>query len=122
MNRFLTIVLLAFYLNSYTEVHEFFRMPILVEHYVEHKQKVNDLTFWEFLVMHYETDTNHDSTDGQLPFKVLGHSLIAISMTLPIQKINISETVLISEVNHSFNYQESYFGSSLDSIFQPPRG
>jgi hypothetical protein len=94
----------------------------LLEHFSEHKQLANDLTFWEFLVMHYQTDTNHDTTDNELPFKVPGHSFTAVSMTLPIQKIILSEIVLIRGIHYSFDYHESYFGSSLDSIFQPPRG
>jgi len=121
LRKLLTISLLTLYLNSYTEVHELFRLPILLEHFSEHKQLVSDLTFWDFLVMHYKTDVNHDSTDDQLPFKVPGHSFTALSIALPAQKINLSETPLTVAIKHLFDYKESYFGSSLDSIFQPPR-
>lgn len=113
--------MLALYLNSYTELHEVFRLPILVEHFVEHKELVNDLTFWDFLKMHYESDVNHDTTDEQLPFKVPGHSFTAISMVLPPLKINLTDVTPSAVVSYSFDYKESYFSSSLQAIFQPPK-
>jgi hypothetical protein len=121
LKRFLAISLLALYLNSYTELHEVFRLPILVEHFVEHKTLVADLSFWDFLKMHYESDVNHDTTDEQLPFKVPGHSFIAISMVLPPLKISLTEATPSATLSYTFDYKESFFSSSLQAIFQPPK-
>jgi hypothetical protein len=121
LKRLLSISLLALYLNSFTEMHEVLRLPILFEHYAEHKQQVNDLSFWEFLVMHYETDVNHDDHDGQLPFKVPGHSFAASATVLPIHKIVLTETIPLTTLSYSFNYTEAFSSTSLKAIFQPPK-
>lgn len=109
------------YLTSFTEVHEFLRLPLLVEHFQEHKTQTNDMSFVEFLLMHYKTDVAHDDTDNQLPFKVPGHSFAAISIGLPVQKINIGDIAPQIILSHTFDYKESFFSSSLQAIFQPPK-
>jgi len=121
LKRFLAISLLALYINSYTEFHEALRLPVLFEHYAEHRQKVSDMSFWEFLAMHYKTDVNHDDHDGQLPFKVPGHSYTAPAMALPEFKIALKETLVQNLVKHSSIYTEAYVASQLQDIFQPPR-
>jgi hypothetical protein len=121
VKRFLAISFLSLYLNSYTEVHEVFRLPILLEHFTEHKALVADLTFWDFIKMHYESDVNHDTTDDELPFKVPGHSFTAISIVLLPLKINLTEAVPSALLSYTFDYKESFFSSSLQAIFQPPK-
>jgi hypothetical protein len=121
VKRFLAISFLSLYLNSYTEVHEIFRLPILLEHFTEHKTLVADLTFWDFIKMHYESDVNHDTTDDELPFKVPGHSFTAISIVLLPLKINLTEAVPSALLSYTFDYKESFFSSSLQAIFQPPK-
>jgi hypothetical protein len=121
LKRFLALSLLVLYINSYTEFHETLRLPVLLEHYAEHKQQVKDMSFWEFLVMHYKTDVSHDSQDNRLPFKDRGHSFTAPVMALPLQKIALKESAPLTEVSHSSIYTEANFSSHLSDIFQPPR-
>ena len=97
------------------------RLPILLEHYSEHKQKVSDISFWDFLVMHYKTDVSHDSDDNQLPFKDMGHSLTAPTVALLVHKIFLKETVILTKADYSFTYSETFIASHLSDIFQPPR-
>jgi hypothetical protein len=122
LKRFLALSLLVLYINSYTEFHEALRLPVLLEHYAEHKQQVKDMSFWEFLVMHYKSDVSHDSQDNRLPFKDRGHSFTAPVMALPIQKIALKEeSTPLTEINHSSTYAAAYIASHLSDIFQPPR-
>jgi hypothetical protein len=116
----IVITLLAVYLIASTEFHQVLRLPLLVKHYSEHSAQV-DMTFWEFLVMHYETDVPHDDTDMKLPFKDCHHSTTISFTALPSQNIALTLPTLIkSESVHVFNH--SHFHSSyLDEIFQPPR-
>lgn len=121
MKRFLAISLLLLYINSYTEFHEALRLPILLEHFAEHRQQVKDMSFWEFLAMHYKTDVSHDDQDNNLPFKDIHHSFTVPAMALPIQKIVLEETVVLTEISHSSTYTEVCIASSPSDIFQPPR-
>ena len=109
------------YFTSFTEVHELLRLPVLLEHFEEHKSQVNDMSFVDFLLMHYKTDVAHDDQDNQLPFKVPGHSFTAISMVLPPLKMTLTDVPPSTELSYTFDYQESYFSSSLQAIFQPPK-
>jgi hypothetical protein len=121
LKRFFAISLLALYINSYTEFHEALRLPVLFEHYAEHKSLVSDISFWEFLVMHYKSDVNHDDHDGQLPFKVPGHSFVAAATAIPATKIIVKEVQPQAEITHFSFYEEAPHSSYLQKIFQPPR-
>lgn len=121
VRRFLAISLLVLYFNSYTELHEALRLPVLFEHYAEHKMQVSDMSFWEFLVMHYKSDVNHDDHDGQLPFKVPGHSFVAAATAIPVAKFVFKEVQSQAEVIHASTYEETTHASYLQKIFQPPR-
>ena len=117
----MAISLLVLYINSNTEMHEVLRLPLLVEHFTEHKKLVGDISFWEFLVMHYNTNVSHDADDNKLPFKDPAHSFTAATLAIPIHKIILSDTQLIAEVCHGPSYQETFIASHLSDIFQPPR-
>jgi hypothetical protein len=97
------------------------RLPILLEHYSQHKQQVKDISFWDFLVMHYKSDVAHDSDDNQLPFKDSDHSFTASTLAIPIHKIVLKETVIIPKADHFYSYSETFVSSHLSEIFQPPK-
>lgn len=121
VSRILAISFLILYINSNTEFHEMLRLPILFEHYSQHKLQVKDISFWDFLVMHYKSDVAHDSDDNQLPFKDPGHSFTASTLAIPIHKIVLKETVILPKVDHFFSYSETFVSSHLSEIFQPPK-
>lgn len=121
MKQLLSISFLILYINSFTEFHEVLRLPILFEHYAEHKKLTNDLSFLDFLELHYKTDVNHDDRDRELPFKMPGHSFTAHAATIPTQKLAAIDLSQFSVVAHSFLYKESAFTSPAVTIFQPPR-
>jgi hypothetical protein len=121
LKRLIAIGLLLLYVNSNTELHEMMRIPVLVEHYSHHKKLVSDISFWQFLAMHYKTDVSHDADDNALPFKDPAHSFTATVVDLPVIKIDLIETKWVSQVTHSFVYKEKFISSHLSDIFQPPR-
>lgn len=121
MSRILAISFLVLYINSNTEFHEMLRLPILLEHYSQHKQKVSDISFWDFLVMHYQSDVSHDSDDNQLPFKDPGHSFTAPTLALPQPKMVLKESVILTKTDHACSYSETFIASHRSDIFQPPK-
>ncbi|MFM8914234.1 MAG: hypothetical protein ACKOE6_15165 [Flammeovirgaceae bacterium] len=121
MKRIIASLFLITYLCSTTEFHEALRLPLLFEHYAEHKSKVSDLTFFEFLAMHYKTDVAHDDHDNQLPFKVPGHEFTASVVAIPITKVTLKENNSPTQVRHLSVYREAHFESQLTEIFQPPK-
>jgi hypothetical protein len=121
VKKLIAVLFLFTYISSITEFHETLRLPLLFEHFAEHKAKVSDLTFWEFLSMHYKTDVAHDEHDNQLPFKVPGHEFTASIVALPVAKISLKETIPPTKVTHTFAYREAIFETQLCDIFQPPK-
>lgn len=121
MIRLSAIGLILFYLVSFTEFREILRLPLLLEHYGDHKNQVAEMSFLEFLVMHYETDVAHDDTDMSLPFKDCGHSLSVSIVLLPSQKMSLSDPAEINgSAFHSF-YLEHEPKLLTADIFQPPK-
>lgn len=121
MIRFTAIGLFFIYLVSFTEFKEVLRLPLLVQHYGEHKDQVAEISFFEFLVMHYETDVAHDDRDNRLPFKDCSHSFIGQIVVLPIQKIALVERVETNSTTYQFFYLQHEPKLITAEIFQPPK-
>jgi hypothetical protein len=48
VKKLLPILFLSIYLVSVTELHELFKLPQLVEHFIEHKTEDKQTTFLDF--------------------------------------------------------------------------
>lgn len=121
MLRFAAIGLFVIYLVSFTEFKEVLRLPLLVQHYGEHKDKTAEISFFEFLVMHYKTDVAHDDRDNKLPFKDFNHSFIGQIVVLPIQKFSMGEPSEMSDTTYQFFYLQHEPKLIAADIFQPPK-
>src|SRR5690606_13520126 len=66
-----SILFLSVYLLSTTQFSQILKLPILVEHFIEHRA-IDSMSFWGFLVHHYDNhqpDEDYE-TDMKLPFMV----------------------------------------------------
>lgn len=121
MRRVFAIGLLALHLGLFTELDQVMRLPILVEHFMEHRAQVPEMSFLQFLAMHYKTDVAHDATDMKLPFKDCDHCFAVPAFTLPEQKVLLAEDAPVHRKGFSSAYISFVSSSALDEIFQPPR-
>jgi len=121
MLRFAAISLFLIYLISFTEFKEVLRLPLLVQHYGEHKELAGEMSFFEFLVMHYETDVAHDDRDNRLPFKDCSQSFIGQVVVLPIQKISLADRSEVNTPDYQFFYLQHEPKLIASDIFQPPK-
>ncbi|MCS3800813.1 hypothetical protein [Niastella sp. OAS944] len=67
----LYIVIIAIAFNN-LQLAQLTKLPVLLEHFKEHRQRDANVTVMEFLAMHYwgqDINDNDDSRDKQLPFK-----------------------------------------------------
>ena len=122
LKKILAIGLLLLYINSNSELHELLRLPVLFEHFAEHKKLVGDISFWEFLSLHYSTNVSHDAHDNQLPFKDINHSFSVSIFVMPLSGVSLKDNYFVASVTHDNAYQGAYFTSPLCEIFQPPKG
>ncbi|MFH7039916.1 hypothetical protein ACHRVY_18410 [Flavobacterium plurextorum] len=124
MKKHLSILFLSVYLLSVTQLVELIKLPVMVEHYVEHKEQNPNLTFFQFLCIHYQGQDVYDADyekDMKLPFK--SHTNISSVVFYPL----LQEYKTIQKVNYKYKkqnlytYSFSYSSISLSSIWQPPR-
>ncbi|MEG2335528.1 MULTISPECIES: hypothetical protein [Chryseobacterium group] len=124
MKKWVSILLLSLYLLSTTELNQLLKLPVLIEHYVEHKNLNPEMTLVSFFKMHYDhpvKDADY-KTDRKLPFII--HSTLSLVFTL-----NTNFSFEISGSDHKYygiqnipSLDENlYIKGYLHSIWQPPR-
>jgi len=124
VKKWVSIVLLSLYLVSTTELNQVLKLPILIEHYCEHKKLNPEMTFIAFFKTHYDhpvKDADY-KTDRKLPF--VAHSILSLVFTL---NTNFNFEIVKASVKHlevhsipAFD-EDFYFKGYLHSIWQPPR-
>ncbi|WP_164112162.1 hypothetical protein [Sphingobacterium sp. xlx-96] len=120
-----TILFLSVYLTTFTPFKEVWKLPILIEHFMEHRAEDPSISISAFLDMHYMQGNPRDADyerDMQLPFKVISHAGV-ISVAIPPSYIffqaapplyNQEEKPILYDVAaYSFNFHRS--------IWQPPK-
>lgn len=125
MRKSVSILSLAILLFSQTELHQLLRVPKLISHFIEHKEKKPDLSFFQFMKMHYSVDNDRDGDglkDRELPFKST-ESAQCFSAVVFIPE-NITEFILFNFDTQTTQYLQvsatlPHGFSGL--IWQPPK-
>lgn len=126
MKKSVAIALLSLYLLGTTQLRELLKFPVLIEHFIEHREDSPKMNFWSFITLHYSKNSNHDNDfdrDMQLPFKTLTHNAsdLAFIPTLEVESDmslkNIPADNKQSLVYAGFIYTSIY----LSTIWQPPK-
>lgn len=113
-------------LSTNFELLELLKLPLLVEHFKEHKAWDPELSVAGFIYMHYFQDDNQygdQQRDMEMPFKTSPHSSAAfVCFIMPSPDITIVSKLVYQEagktpITNSADYSAQY----LSSIWQPPR-
>lgn len=123
MKKFILIILAVSFLNSSTELHEFFRLSFLLQHYSEHRSEDRSLSFVDFLKIHYSNnhpDDNDDEEDNELPFKSQANIIAADSITFLFIKDEEYLIFFPNERSYTLVTEGKLIKKSF-SIFHPPR-
>jgi hypothetical protein len=126
LKKTIAIFLVAIYLLATTQLSELFKLPLLVQHFNEHKQENLSLSFIDFLKIHYahgSTKVADYDEDMKLPFKsvsTINITAIEFCATFFIVK---QLPVLYFQINQQkfTDYSFSYSSAILTSIWQPPK-
>jgi hypothetical protein len=96
-----------------------------MEHFLEHKSKNQQLSFADFILLHYSKETPkefQEHKERKLPFKALENNG-TIMYTFPV--LNYSFDAFISEFtihkNDDTKYHQFLVSSYLSKIWQPPK-
>jgi hypothetical protein len=99
---------------------ELCRIPLLIEHFEEHEEKNEEISFLTFLNEHYSQNDSSDSEHGNLPFKSHMHaSAILLALDLKNKQPETVEFI----VTQSFVFPSS-IGNETNAtivVFQPPQ-
>ena len=124
MKKLISILLLSLYLVSTTELYQLLKMPLLIEHYFQHKNLNPEMSLTAFLKTHYDhpvKDSDHEQ-DQRLPF-VSHASLLSVVFTVnpSLDFLCIEKVFTPIESKKTFYKSALYNKEILNSIWQPPR-
>jgi hypothetical protein len=117
---------LSTYLLTATELNELFKLPLLVEHFVQHNEGNKHINFWDFLCEHYSNNTVKDADydeDMKLPFKSQSHfeknnTINSFCFEFAVYSNNLTSFIVKDFVILSEQFNNN---SSINSIWQPPK-
>jgi hypothetical protein len=120
MRSAISIFLLALITATQTPLGQVLKLPLLIEHFVEHK-KESGISLMAFLVEHYSSEHNDaDRTeDEKLPFKAIVEPCVGFAIvpnSVKPELISEGEIPVQNILHDSYILQQH-----LSSIFHPPR-
>lgn len=112
-------------LGSVMDLHDFVKLPRLIEHYQQHKIKNAAVSFYDFLNLHYGSEAErHDKEEHQehedLPFKSPECTFAHTVSLIPVFHAPEIST-LDCNVSYSNFYQSTFSFDYSQFIWQPPR-
>ncbi|MGN6619216.1 MAG: hypothetical protein ACTHJ5_18720 [Ilyomonas sp.] len=125
MKKWAAIILFSVYLFGATDAYQVLKLPLLITHFIQHKEESPNITITAFLKMHYCLDVGIDSDyqqDMKLPFKTHETECcltIATIITEPVElKAKAPENAL---EKYRLKNENVPAYTAYNSIFQPPR-
>lgn len=122
-NRGMIILLLVTMTINSLSLHQVLKLPVLVAHYFEHKQRGQAITVMEYLSMHYwgqDIDDNDHDRDMQLPFKKVDLSHSSMTLFVPSTFDVVSFDFPVKK-SYAFPESDDIASNHLGSLFRPPR-
>lgn len=118
--------MLSIYMIAFAEFHQFLRIPLLVQHFKEHRQLEPTISFLAFLRLHYGGQIVMDEDyqrDKQLPFREADCCPTVITFTCECPGTPIVIASQSKEITKHFILYDEDNNSllSVADIFQPPR-
>ena len=117
--------MISVYMFSFAEFHNLMKMPVLFEHYREHRAQNNVSGFWSFIKLHYfdafVVDDDYQK-DRQLPFRDTDCGLVVNTSICAFSPVNMEIIPPVEPVREFFHFNDGPAPqfTSFD-IFQPPR-
>lgn len=125
MKKATAILFLFIQLSATTEFSQLFKLPILWQHYHEHKQGNKDVSFISYLAIHYLNGDVKDADyerDMQLPFKTTTHYQVTSVASILPAPITTVEPPVYNHLSEIVPSDDTFISSQfLSAIWQPPR-
>jgi len=124
LKRFLLHIILTIVILDTTSLYQVLKFPTLFRHFTEHKALNQNISFGDFLSMHYGGDDlndDDDEEDMQLPFKKVevhhaGFLFIPFTTTFTFKTSAWS-----LKADYGPDQPQIHYNPALGSLFRPPR-
>ncbi|MCW5910461.1 MAG: hypothetical protein KIT62_05275 [Cyclobacteriaceae bacterium] len=126
MKKLVAYILMGVFLTgSVIDLHDLSKVPYMISHFQQHKDKTDSFSITDFFDLHYGSlAEQHDKQEHEqhkgLPFKAHDCTASHASVVLPDfePKIESSFSLIIRYNNF---YESAYSSEFSQSIWQPPR-
>ncbi|NUM30997.1 MAG: hypothetical protein HUU47_01585 [Bacteroidetes bacterium] len=126
MKKVLAILLIFSFLSANTELHQLYKLPVLIHHFFEHKNQNHNESLSSFLLEHYTSDkpshcNNANKDHKNLPFKTHDCETVHSTTFLNTQStLSFCAILLCSKITfqNKMKFVQSAF---LSNIWQPPK-
>jgi hypothetical protein len=125
LKRLIPYIILTCLLFDTTPLYQLVKLPSLIQHFTEHKTLNQEISFLDFLSMHYwgdDMDDDDDEKDMQLPFKkfeIQHVSFIFIPGTT--NAFTFKSPTWSLKPDYGLASPQIYYSTTLGSLFRPPR-
>lgn len=107
------------------DLHDLTKLPYMIQHYQQHKEKSSAFSIIEFFDLHYgQNAEQHDKQEHEqhkgLPFKTHDCSVAHATIILPSLEPVLASSYSLA-IHYSNFYQSAYSISFCQSIWQPPK-
>lgn len=125
MRRASVIVLLFLYLSTNINLREVMRVPVLVEHFYEHKRSTREFNFVGFIVLHYFSGEVQDAgyaRHPELPFHDTPSDVTPMSIAITTEDSPVVPHVTEGTIQKLVTHSSPFFSSLAQFIIlQPPK-
>jgi hypothetical protein len=127
VKKAVAIFFMSIYMLSFSELHQFLRMPVLIQHFIEHRHQDPSISLLSFLNLHYIHQYVKDEDyqrDKQLPFR---HTDCCVTYTTiccecPVNStIEMPERTVETKNEYILHDEDNLSLLAIADIFQPPR-
>lgn len=125
MKKLLSFFLITLYLLSTTELYQLAKMPVLVQHYIEHKQLNPEMPVMAFISAHYAHPAKDKDagTDRKLPFVMHAKTLSLVFVLQNKCSLDVPKFASYFPVQKiPFSDEDVSLKGFTDSAWEPPKG
>ena len=109
-------------LFPFSDMEEVFKLPALVKHYQEHKERAaeEDFNFLDFLALHY-LDADHSNTEDHDVLPMFKHQCPASVFIMPSFTEPTISITSFNNITYNNSLRFNYFYQYTGFLLQPPR-
>ena len=104
-------------------LYQLCKLPVLIEHFQEHRQRDQNISLLDFFSMHYwgkHIDDGDEERDNQLPFKEF-HKISVEQWSSPIKQLALKGPSYFYKTSFPITADSFLPDPGLSSLFRPPR-